>query len=97
MVVQTRVAHAQEVLIIGLPFDGVFGQGLLVIFHRQRFLKHIDMHFFSGQIMRPQVRGESLIPICSRAALTRYSPNSGLICIFLTSCIARKVVLVVGW
>jgi len=50
MVVQTRVAHAQEVFIIGLPFDGVFGQGLLVIFHRQRFLKHIDMHFFSGQI-----------------------------------------------
>src|SRR6266568_1091689 len=50
MVVQTRVAHAQEVFIIGLPFDGVFGQGLLVIFYRQRFLRHIDMHFFSGQI-----------------------------------------------
>jgi hypothetical protein len=40
-----------------------------------------------------QVPGDSLIPRCSRAALTRYSPHCGLICMFLTSCMARTFFL----
>ena len=30
--------------------------------------------------LHPQVRGDSLLPSCSSAALMRYSPSSGLIC-----------------
>src|SRR6266487_4232235 len=44
-----------------------------------------------------QVRGDNLIPSCSNAALTRYSPGSGLICIFFTSCVALSVVFIAGW
>jgi hypothetical protein len=32
MVIETGVAHTQEMAIVGLPFDGVAGQGILPIF-----------------------------------------------------------------
>src|SRR5271157_1640580 len=49
MVREARVAHTQEVCVIGLPLHRVTRQGMISVLRRQHVLEDIDEGLFAGQ------------------------------------------------
>lgn len=76
MVIQTRVAHAQEVPVVWLPFNGVARQGILPIFQCQRVLKNIDQRLFARQ---------------SLLAIEQEIPESGIACFRQGACLTDRL------
>src|SRR5258708_32228535 len=70
MIVEARIANPQQMFVVRLPLDGIFGQGLLSVFKSQRVLKDGDQLLFSCQttfpieqeIRKPSVPGLLQLP-----------------------------------
>src|SRR5258707_10580675 len=53
MIIEARIAHPQQMFIVWLPFDRIFGEGMLSVFQGECVLKDIDQRLFARKMAFP--------------------------------------------